>query len=339
MFRLIVRAALWGLVLSLISAALALANAPATDDLAYISIISGQFQAYRFDAARGLAVPLRTGNTAAVRLAWSPDGTQMALTLCGRRSPEDFRRCSIYLANAVGGDRRLLVEDALAFGWSPDGRSLLFSGLYPNSTLYSVDIATGQQVALSEFDANTSTPSWSPDGRSIVLTLRDIQPARLPAPRLFRASGHDLVALTDHALGDFDPVWSPDASQIAFSTMGFMSSRLDVYVVDVEGGNLRQLTDSGDAYYPVWSPDGRQIVCIQNNQLHRYTLGSPTPEILSSHAAPFAAVWAGDNLYFVGADLRLYRLTLSTGEAHPVSTHPLFWPNQGGRVIQLRPDL
>ena len=56
----------------------------------------------------------------------------------------------------------------------------------------------------------------------------------------------------------WSPVWSPDDRQIAFS--GTRGGITDLYVVDVDGKNLRQLTNDeyGDMQ-PAWSPDGKQL--------------------------------------------------------------------------------
>ena len=37
---------------------------------------------------------------------------------------------------------------------------------------------------------------------------------------------------------------------------------VDVYIVDLDGKNLRRLTSSGAAYAPTWSPDGRRIAYL-----------------------------------------------------------------------------
>jgi dipeptidyl aminopeptidase/acylaminoacyl peptidase len=56
----------------------------------------------------------------------------------------------------------------------------------------------------------------------------------------------------------WSPVWSPDDKQIAFS--GTHGGITDLYTVDVDGKNLRQLTNDlyGDMQ-PAWSPDGKQL--------------------------------------------------------------------------------
>jgi Tol biopolymer transport system component len=55
--------------------------------------------------------------------------------------------------------------------------------------------------------------------------------------------------------------WSPDGRRLAFtgeSGLGFRE--MDVWTVDGDGGDLRRVTRSGDALWPVWAPDGRSIV-------------------------------------------------------------------------------
>ena len=56
----------------------------------------------------------------------------------------------------------------------------------------------------------------------------------------------------------WSPVWSPDDKQIAFS--GTHGGITDLYIVDANGKNLRQLTNDeyGDLQ-PAWSPDGKRL--------------------------------------------------------------------------------
>ena len=57
------------------------------------------------------------------------------------------------------------------------------------------------------------------------------------------------------------PVWSPDGRTIAF-TQG--DGDLEVFVVNVDGSGLRNLTDNERIQdtNPVWSPDGRAIAFL-----------------------------------------------------------------------------
>ncbi|HYU53450.1 MAG TPA: hypothetical protein VEK37_10915, partial [Gemmatimonadaceae bacterium] len=56
----------------------------------------------------------------------------------------------------------------------------------------------------------------------------------------------------------WSPVWSPDDRQLAFS--GTHGGITDLYIVDADGKNMRQLTNDkyGDMQ-PAWSPDGKRL--------------------------------------------------------------------------------
>jgi Tol biopolymer transport system component len=79
----------------------------------------------------------------------------------------------------------------------------------------------------------------------------------------------------DPICGDCDaetnPVWSPDGTRIAFSSSSEQHvpehdkesySGSKIFVVDSDGSDLRQLTNSGVANdrSPRWSPDGKKIL-------------------------------------------------------------------------------
>jgi Tol biopolymer transport system component len=54
------------------------------------------------------------------------------------------------------------------------------------------------------------------------------------------------------------PAWSPDGSQIAFSSN--RAGSYDIWLMSSDGTNLRQLTDDFDwDRAPSWSPDGSRI--------------------------------------------------------------------------------
>jgi TolB protein len=60
-------------------------------------------------------------------------------------------------------------------------------------------------------------------------------------------------------LGDRGPVFSPDGRQVAFWAWD-KNYRATLWISDVDGGNLRQLTTAGLDMAPRWSPDGTALV-------------------------------------------------------------------------------
>lgn len=61
------------------------------------------------------------------------------------------------------------------------------------------------------------------------------------------------------------PAWSPDGSQIAFSSYELVGERTEkeLYLMDADGANMRRLTNSpGSDWYPSWCPDGTRIAFV-----------------------------------------------------------------------------
>src|SRR5579871_1527504 len=72
-------------------------------------------------------------------------------------------------------------------------------------------------------------------------------------------NGSDPERLTDNKARDMLPRFSPDGSQIAFSSN--RAGNYDVYVIPAAGGKPRQLTfHSADDQVLGWTPDGRKII-------------------------------------------------------------------------------
>lgn len=69
--------------------------------------------------------------------------------------------------------------------------------------------------------------------------------------------GSQLVNLTNDPADDVNPAWSPDGTQIAFSSS--RSDHFQLYLMSADGKTLSPLTSDYENQFPVWLPDGKHI--------------------------------------------------------------------------------
>lgn len=174
----------------------------------------------------------------------------------------------IFVVNADGTDLHPITSkqfaDVESPSWSPDGRSIAFSGNVEgvgDPAIYVVDTDGSNVRRLTPDEGQGEAPSWSPDGARIAfIAPREWQ----ESVYVMNADGSDLRAVsgfTITAWGDYRPTWSPDGSRIAYSAGYLEHVPGRIFVVPVEGGEDRRLTDApNDArtaeLAPVWLSDG-----------------------------------------------------------------------------------
>ncbi len=131
-------------------------------------------------------------------------------------------------------------------------------------------------------------PSWSPDGNRIVVASRGGDKEPLYEYDLTTDTFRQLFACEDPCLGDDEPVYSPDGSQVLFTRYLSPVVHSDVFrddvpsdcglwIGDIATGEVRQITSNTNPacdreYSSRWSPDGTQIVYCRDP----YENGQPT---------------------------------------------------------------
>jgi Tol biopolymer transport system component len=132
--------------------------------------------------------------------------------------------------------------------WSPDGALIAFSGLRAHSRGDSIFVMTpiGTRIRDLGNAGAAESATWSPDGRMIaysghggdgnwalwVMNRDGTNKQRLTDPVLVEPAGSG---------GDYPGAWSPDATQIVFSSGHFMGR--DLYVMNADGSGTRRLTN------------------------------------------------------------------------------------------------
>lgn len=99
-----------------------------------------------------------------------------------------------------------------------------------------------------------NNPAWSPDGKWIAYWHFNPEMEDTLYPTglyVIDSTGDNHRLLFEDAA--YTPDWAPDSKKLVFSTD-------NLFLININGDSLFQLTFHRDAYFPKWSPDGEKIV-------------------------------------------------------------------------------
>ena len=144
------------------------------------------------------------------------------------------------------------------------------------SVLGTVEKRSSKEVWVSDYDGANElritnsrdlnlNPSWSSDVSAIAYSAYRGNGA--PDILLSFITTGVLQNLTKGRLrdGSYLPVFSPDGKRIAFAATAEGASSQDIFVMNVDGTNLRRVTTHPDIdTAPTWSPSGTQIAFTSN---------------------------------------------------------------------------
>lgn len=195
--------------------------------------------------------------------------------------PGYFATRIVHIGEAKGLDgktqKKLCVmdQDSANYQCLTDGMSLVLTPRFnPNlqkiiymsyssgmPRLYFLDMPTGQQTIIGDFEGLNSTPRFSPDGSEVAMTLTAGHEGNAEVYTMNMGS-RALSRLTYHRGIDTSPSFSPDGSKIVFNSD--RGGQAALYIMDRDGSNVRRLTYNEGRYYaPAWSPRGDLIAFIK----------------------------------------------------------------------------
>ncbi len=208
---------------------------------------------------------------------------------------EDWeKRESAYLTNV-----RQLTHDFVRAGegyFSPDARQIIFQAEEkdtgnPFYQIFVMDLPTRKYRRVSTGVGKTTCAYFRPDGKKIIYASTHLDPEarshygpeyKLRAEEkkakkrrryvwdfdphfdIFEANpdGSALKRLTDAPGYDAEGSYSPDGKHIVFCSNRGGEKNLELYIMDADGKNVRQLTKAPGCYNggPFFSPDGSRVI-------------------------------------------------------------------------------
>lgn len=256
-----------------------------------------------------------------VPVAWTPDGSRLLVS--SGSEDVDVGDQGIYTVRVTdGGDLKRLVATPggagdSVIGYSPDRTQILINriGFDPAFLVVRTDGSSPRRLApdgLFPVDLDfwdTISADWSPDGSKVVFAAYLDGTA---APALYVTDtvllGAGVRVIVPATLGALSAQWSPSADVIAFTSGGFGAGKTpagkaligdpQVWVVDADGNDLRQLTSGADgstSVTPVWSPDGSKLLFQRKlgDTVNLWTMNADGSDQVQLTQTPVAADYVG----------------------------------------------
>jgi Tol biopolymer transport system component len=214
---------------------------------------------------------------------------------------------------------------------------------------------TGQTVLTTGGSIRDSNPVYSPDGSKIAFD-RNAGSGRNIV--VMNADGTNPITITtssSFSSVNMDPTWSPDGQKIAFISDRNGARRLEIFVVNVDGTGLTQLTTNvqlgadgqgpvyGNDFEPSWSPDGSKIAFSSNrvalNNIEIYSMnpdGSNQTQLANLSGNERGPTWSPDSQrigFSAGAAIRIMNRDGSNIVSVPNSGTGPAWSPDGTRFV------
>lgn len=288
-----------------------------------------------------LAVSLKTGKTRTLMEDqrwfeledWSPDGRFISAVRATK--PSD---ASVVLVNLESKKETVLAEESASPRFSPNADLVSYVTIEAGRSILHLQKIDGtSHIKYTDFPGEIGQPLWSPDGSCIVFTgtqrgldrqYKDLWALRVEGNRFV---GRPLPVVPDVEQMQFCN-WSQNG-QLAYRT-GFGLGGLFILQVDLQTGKAtgppRQLVRKGGAYLLYcWSPDGKQIAVLLDNQVLVFVSASTgeqirqvsIPEGTLSTSGWGGMSWSPDGKWiaFSGFDTErkpgVFLITVETGKA------------------------
>lgn len=205
------------------------------------------------------------------------DGKQMAIS----HHVGEKRISTIFTLPSSGSDSPKQITNpelghSYMHSWSPDARRLIFTGQRNNTfDIWSVDIATGKEAALTEDPALDDGPEFTPDGKYIY--FNSVRTGTMKIWRM-KPDGSEEEQVTFDEYNDWFPHISPDGKWIVYLSFPKeippsdhpFYKRVYLRLMPAAGGIPRTIAyiygGQGTINVPSWSPDSKWVAFVSNTK-------------------------------------------------------------------------
>jgi Tol biopolymer transport system component len=285
-------------------------------------------------------------------IAWSPDGTKMALVSI--RGLGNDR--NVYVLDVASGEVAAIGQPGAYFGvsWQPASKEVVTSPA--NEAIY---------FRVAGPDGNAQVDAIHPDGADLHVAFPEGSPltnghlawaadgSRVAFDAYYGdrvgistadPSGASVTPLTS-AVNDTWPSWSPDGKKIAFASTRYDPSieacptgvdlrcQTDIYVMNSDGSDVTRLTsDPAPEWNPVWSPDGAQIAFVRGeSETEVFVMqadGSDVRQVTTTEGGSgFTPSWSPDGTQIVFGSIQYEDWGIFVVSSDGTNERPLLFDN------------
>lgn len=199
---------------------------------------------------------------------FSPDGKKIAYLT---NQTFDYGSTALYIYDvATKKSEEITFPVSTSFGWSPDGKKIIFAKRNSPQTIHHVTIFDLYEYTLSTKDEKRLTenmraysPAYSPDGSKICFVVNRDGTLNLMVADA-NGKNYDPITIFNNGEQVYNPIFTKDGKSIIFDFA--LNEARKLAIIDIESGDMEFILDHEgvDTRTPVLSQDGSKLYYSSN---------------------------------------------------------------------------